>query len=113
MVGNLTKNQLPRDADWVSRDFVQSLVQDLHAVALFIQKHEAHGVKHRDFDVQVDTCCQAVNEFLKFDRVGVEIDFFDLGSRGASWQRAPERSREHSIKDQRNALNVGLMERLW
>jgi len=25
MVGNLTKNQLPRDADWVSRDFVQSL----------------------------------------------------------------------------------------
>lgn len=25
MVGNLTKNQLPRDADWVSRDFVQNL----------------------------------------------------------------------------------------
>lgn len=29
MVGNLTKNQLPRDADWVSRDFVQSLALQL------------------------------------------------------------------------------------
>ncbi|WP_229999303.1 hypothetical protein, partial [Pseudomonas carnis] len=42
----------------------------------------------------------------------VEIYFFDfgIGSHHGGW--APERNREHSIRDQLSALNVGFVERL-
>ncbi|MCK1783084.1 hypothetical protein L9Z73_01495, partial [Pseudomonas sp. TNT11] len=42
----------------------------------------------------------------------VEIYFFDFGIGSHHDGGAPERNREHSIRDQLSALNVGFMERL-
>ncbi|NIF28309.1 hypothetical protein F3J44_18220, partial [Pantoea sp. Tr-811] len=42
----------------------------------------------------------------------VEVDCFDFGVGSHHGRRAPERNREHSIRDQLSALNVGFMERL-
>ncbi|MFJ7884836.1 RHS domain-containing protein, partial [Pseudomonas sp. NPDC096917] len=46
------------------------------------------------------------------DGLGVQIHFFDfcVGTHHGGW--APERNREHSIRDHAAALNVGFMERL-
>ncbi|WP_277964200.1 hypothetical protein, partial [Pseudomonas sp. RIT-To-2] len=44
--------------------------------------------------------------------LGVEVDFFDFGVGSHHEVLAPEKNREHSIRDQRAALNVGFMERL-
>ncbi len=42
----------------------------------------------------------------------VEVDFFRLWRRVASWLWAPERNREHSIRIQVGTLNLGFMDHL-
>ena len=50
--------------------------------------------------------------FSEVHGLGVKVDFFDFGVGSHHGVRAPERDREHSIRDQLSALNVGFMERL-
>lgn len=87
-------------------------VQDLHAVARLIEEDEKHWIKDGDLDVQFDQGRQTVDGLSEVDGLGVEIHFFDfcVGTHHGEW--APERNREHSIRDHAPALNVGFMERL-
>lgn len=87
-------------------------VQDLHAVAWLVEEDEKHGVEHRDLNVQLDQGCQTVDGFSEIDGLGVQIRFFDFCIGTHHVWVAPERNREHSIRDQAAALNVGFMERL-
>ena len=77
-----------------------------------IQKDEEHRVEHGHLDVQFDQGGQAVDGFSKVDGLGVEVDFFHFGVGAHHGGRAPERNREHSIRDQPSVLNVGFMARL-
>lgn len=53
-----------------------------------------------------------IDGFSEVDGLRVEIDSFDFGVGTNHEVLAPERNREHSIRDQMVTLNVGLMERL-
>jgi hypothetical protein len=61
---------------------------------------------------QYDQRGEAIDGFSEVDGFGIEIDFFDFGVGTHHEVLALERNREHSIRDQRAALNVGFMERL-
>jgi hypothetical protein len=65
-----------------------------------------------DGSLTLDQRSQAVDGFSEVHGLGVEIDFFDFGIGSHHGGGAPERNREHSIRDQLSALNVGFMERL-
>lgn len=53
-----------------------------------------------------------IDGFSEVHGLGVEVDFFYFGVGSHHEVLAPEKNREHSIRDQRAALNVGFMERL-
>lgn len=69
-------------------------------------------IEHCHLDIQFDQRGQAIDGLSKVDRFWIEVDFFDFGVGSHHGRRAPERNREHSIRDQLSALNVGFMERL-
>lgn len=50
-----------------------------------IHKNKKHRVEYRDFDIQLDQGGQAVDGFSKIHQFGVEVDFFRLWCRVASW----------------------------
>ena len=87
-------------------------VQNLHPVAWLVEEDEKHRVEHRDFDVQLDQGRQTVNGLSEVDGLGVEIHFFNFCVGAHHGWRAPERNREHSIRDHAATLNMGFMERL-
>lgn len=87
-------------------------IQDLHAVAGFVETYEKQRIEYRNFYVQLDQCWEAVDGFSEVHWLGVEVHCFGLGVGSHHSVRAPERNREHSIENQRNALNVGFKERL-
>ncbi|MDU8490825.1 hypothetical protein RYA07_20860, partial [Pseudomonas syringae pv. actinidiae] len=53
-----------------------------------------------------------VDGLSKVHRLGVEVHFFDFGVGSHHGELAPEKNREHSIKLQLPAWNVGFMRRL-
>ncbi|ROM97114.1 hypothetical protein BK658_12810 [Pseudomonas brassicacearum] len=60
--------------------------------------------------VPLDQRSEAINGFSEVDGLGVKIDFFDFCIGMHHEVLAPERNREHSIRDQVMTLNVGFME---
>lgn len=86
-------------------------IKDFHSITGAIQKNEKHGVEHGDLDIQLHQGCEAVDGFSEVDGFGVTIDF-QLWRRDASWLRAPDGDREHSIRLQVAALNVYTVDRL-
>ncbi|RMQ60540.1 hypothetical protein ALQ02_101253 [Pseudomonas savastanoi pv. phaseolicola] len=87
-------------------------IKDFHPVTVAIQKNRKHGVEHGDFDIQLNQCGKAVDGLSKVHRRGVEVHFFDFGVGSHHEVLAPEKNREHSIKLQLPAWNVGFMRRL-
>ena len=85
-------------------------IQNLHSVSGVVEEYEKHRIKHRDLDVQFDQRGEAIDGFSEVDGFGIEIDFFDFGVGTHHEVLALERNREHSIRDQGEALNVGFME---
>lgn len=55
---------------------------------------------------------EGLSQLYQMDLALLSHRLFRLWRRVASWSRAPERNREHSIGDQVSALNVWFMERL-
>jgi hypothetical protein len=78
----------------------------LQLFAGLVEEDEKHGVKNCDLNVQLDQRSQAVDGFSEVDRFGVQIHFFDFCIGSHHGGRAPERNREHSIRDHLAALNV-------
>ena len=87
-------------------------IQYLDPVAGFVEKDEKHRIEDRHFYIQFDQCRETVDGFSEVDWLGVEIHFFDFGVGTHHGEWAPERNREHSIRDHVAGLNVGVMERL-
>ncbi|WP_456301871.1 hypothetical protein [Pseudomonas juntendi] len=54
--------------------------QKFHAIARLVEEHEKHRIEYRHFDVQFDQGGEVIDGFSEVDRLGVEIDFFDLAS---------------------------------
>ena len=87
-------------------------VEDFHSVTVAIQKNKKDRIEYGDFDIQLDQSGQAVDGFSEIHRLGVEVHLFDFGVGSHHGGRGSREIREHSIEDQRMALNVGFMARL-
>lgn len=54
-------------------------IQYLHSITLAIQENEKHRIEHRHLDIQLDQGRETIDGFSEIDRLGVEVDSFDLG----------------------------------
>jgi len=54
-------------------------VQNFHLAARAVEEDEQHRVEHRHLDIQLDQGGQAIDRFTEVDRLGVEVNGFDLG----------------------------------
>jgi hypothetical protein len=79
--------------------------------ARLVEEDEKLGVKDGGLDVEFDQGSQAIDGFSEVDGLGYRYTF-RLLRRVASSRMGSWKNREHSIKHQLGAWNVGFMERL-
>jgi len=87
-------------------------VEDFHSVTVAIQKNKKDRIEYGDLDIPLDQGGQIIDGFSEVHRLGVEVHLFDFGVGSHHGGRGSREIREHSIGDQRMALNVGFMARL-